>query len=96
MAEVYKKILEDEEKLNQIAKVGFDNVDTEKTGEIKKEQLESMMNQIFTDLLNELPSKKEIDEVFNYLDKNKKGVLNFEDFKVLVKDIIKGMIEELS
>ena len=96
MAEVYKKILEDEEKLNQIAKVGFDNVDTEKTGEIKKEQLESTMNQIFTDLLNELPSKKEIDEVFNYLDKNKKGVLNFEDFKVLVKDIIKGMIEELS
>ena len=96
MAEVYKKILEGEEKLNQIAKVGFDNVDTEKTGEIKKEQLESMMNQIFTDLLNELPSQKEIDEVFNYLDKNKKGVLNFEDFKVLVKDIIKGMIEELS
>ena len=42
-----------------------------KTGAIKKEQLESMMNQIFTDLLNELPSKKEVDEVFNYLDKNK-------------------------
>ena len=96
MAEAYKKILEDEEKLNQIVKVGFDNVDTEKTGEIKKEQLESMMNQIFTDLLNELPSKKEVDEVFNYLDKNKKGSLNFDDFKIFVKDIIKSMIEELS
>ena len=96
MAEEYKHILEDEEKLNEITKVAFDNVNTDKSGEISKSQLEAMINQIFTDLSNELPTKKEIDEVFDYLDTNKKGTLNFENFKVLIKDIIKNMIEELS
>ena len=96
MAEEYKQILEDEEKLNEITKVAFDNVNTDKSGEISKSQLEAMINQIFTDLSNELPTKKEIDEVFDYLDTNKKGTLNFENFKVLIKDIIKNMIEELS
>ena len=96
MAELYKKILENEEKLDEIAKVAFENVNSNNTGEINKEQLESMINQVYHDLSNELPSKKEIDEVFAHLDRNKRGVLNFEDFKVLVKDIIKSMIEQLS
>ena len=96
MAEAYVKILEDEEKLDEISKIAFDNVNTNKSGEIDKSQLESMMNQIFSDLSNELPTKKEVDEVFDYLDSKKKGTLSLEDFKVLVKDIIKSMIEELS
>ena len=96
MAEAYVKILEDEEKLDEIAKIAFDNVNTNKSGEIDKSQLESMMNQIFSDLSNELPTKKEVEEVFDYLDSKKKGTLSLEDFKVLVKDIIKSMIEELS
>ena len=58
MAEAYVKILEDEEKLDEIAKIAFDNVNTNKSGEIDKSQLESMMNQIFSDLSNELPTKK--------------------------------------
>ena len=96
MAETYKKILEDEEKINEIAKVAFDNVNTDKSGAIDKTQLESMMNQIFSDLSNELPTKKEVDEVFDYLDSNKKGSLTFDDFKVLIKDVIRSMIEQLS
>ena len=96
MAEEYKIILKDEEKINEITRVAFDNVNTDKSGAIDKNQLESMMNQIFSDLSNELPSKKEVDDVFDYLDSNKKGSLNFDDFKVLIKDVIKSMIEELS
>ena len=96
MAEEYKIILKDEEKINEITRVAFDNVNTDKSGAIDKNQLESMMNQIFSDLSNELPSKKEVEEVFDYLDSNKKGSLNFDDFKVLIKDVIKSMIEELS
>ena len=96
MAETYKKILEDEEKINEIAKVAFDNVNTDQSGSIDKNQLESMMNQIFSDLSNELPTKKEVDEVFDYLDSNKKGSLTFDDFKVLIKDVIRSMIEQLS
>ena len=96
MAEEYKSLLEDEEKLNGIAKVAFDNVNTDKSGKIDKSQLEALMNQVFTDLSNESPTKKEIDEVFDYLDSNKKGTISFDDFKILIKDVIKNMIEEIS
>ena len=96
MAEEYKNILKDEEKVNEICKVAFENINSDKSGAIDKSQLESLMNQVFSDLSNETPTQKEIDEVFDYLDSNKKGSLNFEDLKVLIKDILKSLIEEYS
>ena len=96
MAEIYKNILENEDKINEIARVAFDNVNINKSGEIDKEQLHSMINQICTDLSNELFSDKEVDEIFNYLDTKKKGSLSFDDFKILIKDVINSMREELS
>ena len=96
MAELYKKVLEDKEKLNEIVKNAFDNVDKDKTGKISKDQLQSMMNQIYSDISHELPSKEKVDDVFDYLDTKKKGYINIEDFKVLVVDVIKSVIEEAS
>ena len=96
MAELYKKVLEDKEKLNEIVKNAFDNVDKDKTGKISKDQLQSMMNQIYSDISHELPSKEKVDDVFDYLDTKKKGYINIEDFKVLVVDVIKSVIEEVS
>ncbi len=96
MAEQLKKILEDEEKLNEIVKVAFDNVNTDKSGKISKEQLGSMMSQISKDLGHEGPQQLEIDEVFNYLDSKKSNFLDTDDFKVLIKDVLKNMIKKLS
>ena len=96
MAEQLKKILEDEEKLNEIVKVAFDNVNTDKSGKISKEQLGSMMSQISKDLGHEGPQQIEIDEVFNYLDSKKANSLDTDDFKVLIKDVLKNMIKKLS
>ncbi len=96
MAEEYKQILEDEGKVDEIVKVAFANVNTNNSGAIDKGQLEAVMNQIFNDLSKELPTKKEVDEVFDYLDSNKKGFISPEDFKVLIKDILKSLIEEYS
>jgi len=96
MAELYKKVLEDKEKLNEIVKNAFDNIDKNKTGKINKEQLQSMMNQVYSDISHELPSKERVDDVFDYLDTKKKGYINLEDFKVLVIDVIKSVIEETS
>lgn len=96
MAEIYQKILEDETKFNEIVKEAFDNTDVNKTGEINKETLRSLMTQILGDLSYEPPTENEVNAVFNYLDSNKKGFLNFDDFKVFFKDIFKTIIEELS
>lgn len=89
MAEQLKKILEDEEKLNEIVKVAFDNVNTDKSGKISKEQLGSMMSQISKDLGHEGPQQLEIDEVFNYLDSKKVTFLILMTLKYLLKMFLK-------
>ena len=96
MAELLKKVLEDEEKLNEVVREAFNNVNTDKSGAITKSQLQSMMNQISNDLRYEIPPQNEVDEVFDYLDSKKQGALSFDDFKVLIKDVLKNMISQLS
>jgi len=54
MAELLKKVLEDEEKLNEVVREAFNNVNTDKSGAITKSQLQSMMNQISNDLRYEI------------------------------------------
>ena len=54
------------------------------------------MNEVSNDLGYELPPKNEVDEVFDYLDSKKQGSLNFDDFKVLIKDILKNIISQQS
>ena len=96
MAEVFKQILADEKIFNAIVRVAFNKTAQNKNGEIDRENLKYMMNKVVNDLSYEPYTNKEIDEVFDYLDSNKKGYLNIDDFKSLLKDILKLMIEELS
>ena len=96
MAELYKSMLENDVKFDKISKIAFDNVNNDKSGAINKEQLEKLMNQISTDLGYDIPLANEVDEVFDYLDKDKKGFLSYDDFKVLMKDIFKAIIQQLS
>ena len=96
MSESYKDMLEDEEKINTITKVAFDNVNADKSGLITREQLGNMMNQLANDLGRENILESEVNEVFDYLDTEKKGSLNFDNFKVLMRDVLKAMTKKSS
>ena len=96
MAEDLKQILNNEEILNKVVKEVFEKVNTDKSGEINKKQFEDMMNEISNDLGYELPPKNEVNDVFEYLDSKKQGTLSFDDFKVLIRDVIKNMINQKS
>ena len=91
MSEVYKGMIENKEILDKITKVAFDNVNSDKSGLITREQLGFMMNQLANDLGHPNFLENEVIEVFDYLDIEKKGSLNFENFKVLMKDVLKAM-----
>lgn len=93
MVEAYRAFLADEEKLNEITKVAFENININNSGAINKAQLGMVMSQIYMDLSNDRPTRRDVDEVFNYLDSGKKGYLNFEDVKVLVIDILRYWIQ---
>ncbi len=55
MSNTIKDILNNEKKLNEVAKVAFDSVDTDKSGQIDESELEKVMAQISNDMGAEPP-----------------------------------------
>ena len=51
------------------------------------------MAQISGDLGVDPPSQEEVKEVLNHLDTDKSGKIDFNEFLVLIKDVLKAMME---
>ena len=88
-----KDIINDEEKLKDIARVAFEGVDTDKSGSIDSKELYKVMEDISKDLGVDPPSKEEVAEVLNHLDTDKSGTVEFNEFVVLIKDVLTAMAE---
>ena len=89
---VIRDILGDENKLNQVTKGAFDEVDTDRSGKIDKSELDKLIEIICKDMGAVPPSHEECMEVFNQLDIDKSGKIDFKEFKVFVKDILESML----
>ena len=94
MSKAIKDILSNEKKLNEVAKVAFDSVDTDKSGQIHAQELEKVMAQIASDMGADPPSKEDVKEVLEHLDTDHSGKIDFNEFKVLIIDVLKAMIED--
>ena len=90
-ADASRAILKDENKLNKVVKAAFDQVDTDGSGKIDKNELDSVMNLVCKDMGAEPPSNQEIMEVFDLLDTNKTGKIEFNEFKNLIKEVLSSM-----
>ena len=94
MSDAIKEILNNEKKLNEVAKVAFDSVDTDRSGQIDQEELEKVMSQISQDMGAEPPSKEDVKEFLEHLDTDHSGKIDFQEFSQLIKDVLNAMIEE--
>ena len=88
-----KDIINDEKKLREVARVAFESVDTDKSGQIDNAELAKVMEGISNDLGVAPPSKSEVDEVLTHLDTDKSGKIDFDEFVVLIKDVLTAMSE---
>ena len=88
-----KDIVNDEKKLREVARVAFESVDTDKSGQIDNKELSMIMEGISKDLGVDPPSKEEINEVLQHLDTDKSGKIDFDEFVVLIKDVLTAMSE---
>lgn len=86
-----QNILNNENKFNQVARVAFDSVDTDKSGQIDSKELETVMKQVAADMEADPPSSADIKEVLDHLDSDKSGKLSFDEFKVLIRDVLVAM-----
>ena len=88
-----KDLIKDEEKIREVARVGFESVDTDKSGYIDSKELGKVMADISKDLGVDPPSPEEIKEVLTHLDTDKSGKIELDEFVVLIKDVLTAMAE---
>ena len=88
-----KDIIKDQETLRKVAKVAFESVDIDKSGQIDSQELSKVMEGISNDLGVAPPSKEEVMEVLKHLDTDHSGKIDFDEFIVLIKDILTAMAE---
>ncbi len=93
MVDSIKDILNDEKKLNEITKTSFDIVDIDKSGTIDEFELEKILAQISSDMGADPPTREDVKDVLKYLDTDKSGKIDFEEFKVLIKDVLESMVQ---
>ena len=94
MSKAIKDILSNEKKFTEVAKVAFDSVDTDRSGQIDGNELEKVMVQIASDMGADPPSKEDVMEVLEHLDEDKSGKIDFNEFKVLIRDVLEAMLDE--
>lgn len=94
MSKAIKDILSNEKKFTEVARVAFDSVDTDKSGQIDGNELEKVMVQIASDMGADPPTKEDVMEVLEHLDEDKSGKIDFEEFKVLIRDVLEAMLDE--
>ncbi len=84
-------ILNDDKKLDRIAKVTFKSVDKDSSGLIDIKELELVMKSISSDLRLDTPSKQDIKDVFDMLDEDKSGSISYIEFKFLIKCLLESL-----
>jgi len=94
MSKAIKDILSSEKKFTEVARVAFDSVDTDKSGQIDAQELEKVMVQIATDMGADPPTKEDVMEVLEHLDEDKSGKIDFDEFKVLIRDVLEAMLDD--
>ena len=87
-----KEVLLDRNLLIDLTKKAFDEADKDNSGEISFNELSNLLIK-FSKIFNKEPSKEDIKEIMNNLDKNKNNVLDFNEFFLLIKDILQAILE---
>ncbi len=86
-----KNILNDDKKLDRIARVSFKSVDKDGSGLIDIKELENVMKSIAIDLRLNTPSHQEIKDVFNMLDEDNSGNISYKEFKFLIQCLLESI-----
>ncbi len=94
MSKAIKKILADQDLLLKVTERAFKSVDTDNSGKIESNELESILVRISMDFNAEPPTPDEVKKVLESLDTDKNGTIELKEFQVLIADILKAMLKE--
>ena len=93
-------ILIDEEKFSEINKSIFDAIDTDNSGSLEKEEVETFVKGLLkgihsgeSDMNNDLQERHKI--VFSVLDDNESGEITLDELGSFLRELFKEQIKEL-
>ena len=92
--EEVEKILKDDKLLQRVSDSAFKGIDKDNSGLIDEEELEKAMDNIVKDLGEEKLTKEEFDSLYDEVNTDKKDKINKKEFKVIVKAMLEGFVEE--
>ena len=84
-------LLKNQDQVNKICKAAFDEVDTDKSGNIDQKELGLLMTKISAEAKIDPPTEADVAEAMVALDTNKDGQISLQEFSVLVIEILKAL-----
>ena len=93
MVEAIKEIITDEDELRKITKLAFDKIDVDGSKHLDFKELETIMLRISADMGVEPPKQQDIEEVFKGIDKDNDGKIDYEEFSLLIKNVLLSLIK---
>ena len=93
MAEI-QEILADREKVMEVTKAVFDEVDTDKSGAIDKNELKEALYKVARDAEMPPPSQSEVDGILKALDTDQNGTISLSEFQVLIYEVLVALASQ--
>lgn len=87
-------ILDDEVKFKALAKLAFDSVDEDDSGFIDEDELKEVMIQVSAQVGCPAPTDEDVIKVMKAYDADGNGVIDLEEFEVLIKSVLSSMISK--
>ena len=91
IAKELQSLLQNEHKFNKFTSAAFKMADKDNSGLINSEELYNILYTISTDIGANPPSKEDAKEIVVHLDTDRSGTISLDEFKTLIKDILKTM-----
>ena len=92
MAEIHGFSAQDDQNMNELARISFDSIDVNRTGRITREQFKQGFVEFITSAGFGKPNEAFLEEYFRKFDADGSGDIDFEEFKVYMKDACDKMI----
>jgi len=86
-----KDILNNPTQLDAVARMAFQQVDTDKSGFVSRSELEVLMNKVASDCKIPAPTSAEVDDAMKAIDANGDGQISVDEFKVLITAILSAI-----
>ena len=88
-----KRILKDENKLTRVTKQIFDEVDTDRSGSISKNEMQSAMQMFAKEMGIDEPTNEDVNKAMKDFDTDGTGKLSVDEFRAVVVEILNAIVE---